>query len=150
MRLIGLDINFLAYLAGVDRNEADVGKITAARNLMAQLAGGFGFVVATQALGELFVVLTRSGLSREKAQTIIKTFSDDLACVGTTPEVFNKALALSVTHKMQVWDSLIVTASGEAGCAVLLSEDMQNGFQIGKITIVNPFVEPLHQLLIGS
>jgi predicted nucleic acid-binding protein len=147
MRLIGLDTNFLAYLAGVDRSEADKGKIAISRDLMAQLAGRVGFVVSTQALGELSVVLTRSGASREEAQAIVQTFCDELVRIGTTPEIFDKALALSVIHKMQIWDSLILTASAEAGCTLLLSEDMQAGFRAGVITVVNPFMVPLHSEL---
>jgi predicted nucleic acid-binding protein len=143
MRLIGLDTNFLAYLAGVDRCYADKGKIAISRSLMAQLAGRVGFIVTTQALGELSVVLTRSGASREEAQAIIQTFCDELVRAGTTPEIFDKALALSVIHKMQIWNSLILTASSEAGCTLILSEDMQHGFRAGVITVVNPFLEPL-------
>jgi predicted nucleic acid-binding protein len=148
MKLIGLDTNFLAYLAGVDRSDADKGKIANSRKLIAQLAGQVEFIITAQALGELFVVLVRAGTSREEAQSIIKTFSDEMARVGTTPETFDKALALAANHKMQIWDSLIVTASAEAGCTVLLSEDMQHGSRIGTITIINPFVEPLHSDLV--
>jgi predicted nucleic acid-binding protein len=149
MRLIGLDTNFLAYLAGVDRSETDKGKIANSRKLIAQLAGQVEFIITAQALGELFVVLTRAGTSREEAQSLIKTFSDGMVRVGTTAEIFDKALALSVDHKLQIWDSLIMTASAEAGCTVLLSEDMHHGFRMGSITIINPFVEPAHpQLLV--
>jgi predicted nucleic acid-binding protein len=130
MRLIGLDTNFLAYLAGVDRSDADKGKIANSRKLIAQLARQVEFINTAQALGELFVVLMRAGTSREEAQSIITTFSDEMARVGTTPEIFDKALALAANHKMQIWDSLIVTASAEAGCTVLLSEDMQHGSRI--------------------
>jgi predicted nucleic acid-binding protein len=148
MRIIGLDTNFLAYLAGVDRSDADKGKIANSRKLIAQLAGQVELIITAQALGELFVVLMRAGTSREEAQSIITTFSDEMARVGTTPEIFDKALALAANHKMQIWDSLIVTASAEAGCTVLLSEDMQHGSRIGTITIINPFVEPLHSDLV--
>lgn len=147
MKLIGLDTNFLAYLAGVGRSVDDDRKINAARALMTELNGKVGFVVSAQALGDLFVVLNRSGASREEAQVIVATFSDDLDRVGTTPELLDKALDLAVLHKLQMWDAIIVTASMAAGCTLLLSEDMQHGFRAGPMTIVNPFIEPLHAAL---
>jgi predicted nucleic acid-binding protein len=147
MRLIGLDTNILAYLAGVERNDTDKGKIAASRDLMARLAGRVSFIVTTQALGELSVVLTRAGASRAEAQAVIQMFGDELTRIGTTPEIFDSALALSVAHNLQIWDSLIVTASASAGCTLLLSEDMQHGFRAGTIMIVNPFVEPLPEQL---
>jgi predicted nucleic acid-binding protein len=147
MKLIGLDTNFLAYLAGVNRSDANQSKIAASRDLMAKLAGRAGFVVTAQALGELFVVLTRAGASRDEAQAIVETLSEGLERVGLTPDVFDKALALAVAHKLQIWDSIIVSASASAGCTLLLSEDMQHGFQVEKITIINPFVKPTHERL---
>lgn len=149
MKLIGLDTSFLAYLAGVSRSVEDDVKIDASRALMANLSGKAGFVVSTQALGELYVVLTRSRASREEAQAIVSSFSNDLDRVGMTPEIFDKALDLAVRHKFQMWDAIIVTTSIAAGCTLLLSEDMQHGFRAGPLTIVNPFVVPLHELLVG-
>ena len=37
------------------------------------------------------------------------------------------------------WDSVILAAAAEAGCRLLVSEDMQAGFTCGGVTIVNPF-----------
>jgi predicted nucleic acid-binding protein len=149
MKLVGLDTNILAYLAGVNRNDTDQGKIATSRALLARLEGRVGFVVTTQALGELFVVLTRAGASREEAQNIIETFSVGVERVGTTPEVFEKALAVATTHKLQIWDSLIIAASAEAGCTILVSEDMQHAFRAGTITIVNPFQAQGHEKLLA-
>jgi predicted nucleic acid-binding protein len=38
------------------------------------------------------------------------------------------------------YDSLIVSAALEAGCATLYSEDLQHGQRIDRLTIHNPFV----------
>jgi predicted nucleic acid-binding protein len=147
VKFVGLDTNFLAYLAGVDRGALDKGKINASRALMAQLAGRVCFIVTTQALGELFVVLTRAGASRQEAQAIVETLSAELERVGITPEIFEKALEIAVSCKLQIWDSIILSASAASGCSLLLSEDMQHGFRVGSITIVNPFVEATHPQL---
>ncbi len=46
-------------------------------------------------------------------------------------------------YSLSYWDSLICAAALEAGCAKLLSEDMQDGLVIdGRLEIVNPFAAP--------
>ncbi len=50
------------------------------------------------------------------------------------------ALALASRHNFAFYDALIVASALEAGCATLLSEDMQDGQVIeGRLTIRNPF-----------
>ncbi len=38
-------------------------------------------------------------------------------------------------------------AAAEAGCRLLLSEDLQEGFTWGGVTVVNPFAATVHPLL---
>ena len=57
------------------------------------------------------------------------------------------AIHLSIDHGFQIWDALIVETARDAGCDVLLSEDMQHGFYWGGLTIINPFKLPEHPLL---
>ncbi|MDV3256212.1 MAG: hypothetical protein LOX97_00170, partial [Sphingomonas sp.] len=57
------------------------------------------------------------------------------------------AADLSVDHKLQFWDALIVSAAADAGCAMLLSEDMQHGFVTRGLTIVNPLTDAPHPKL---
>jgi predicted nucleic acid-binding protein len=40
-----------------------------------------------------------------------------------------------------------VTAAVDAGCALLISEDMQDGFVTRGLTIVDPFASTLHPKL---
>ena len=51
------------------------------------------------------------------------------------------ALDLAVLTQLQVWDALIVNTAADAGCAVLLTEDMQDGFRWRRLTIVNPLAD---------
>jgi predicted nucleic acid-binding protein len=57
------------------------------------------------------------------------------------------AMDMAVIHRFQVWDALIVNAAAGAGCAMLLSEDMQDGFTWRGLTIINPLAEPPHAKL---
>jgi predicted nucleic acid-binding protein len=40
-----------------------------------------------------------------------------------------------------------LSAASQAGCRLLLSEDLQEGFTWAGVTVVNPFSSPRHALL---
>lgn len=142
--LVGLDSNVLAYLAGVGRSPDDGAKIDAARALLATLSGRAQCVAPVQALGELFVVLIRAGASREEARTIVLRFQQSFALADSAESALLSALDLAAAHGLQFWDSLILNAAAEAGCALLLSEDIQDGFVWRGVTVANPFAVQRH------
>lgn len=147
MTRIALDSNVLAYLAGVSRSDEDEPKITDARSLIKRLADHVSLIAPAQAMGELFVVLRRSGASADEARSILIEFVDTFGTSASESSSVLAAADLVVDHKLQLWDSLILTAAANAGCWLLLSEDMQSGFVTRGVTIVNPFSEPLHPKL---
>jgi predicted nucleic acid-binding protein len=52
------------------------------------------------------------------------------------------ASRLRGSYSFSYWDSLIVAAALDAGCATLFSEDMQHGQKIeNSLTIINPFIQ---------
>ena len=57
------------------------------------------------------------------------------------------ATDLAALHQISIWDSVILAAAADAGCRLLLSEDMQDGFTWNGVTIANPFASSLHPLL---
>ena len=147
MMLIGFDSNILAYLAGVDRGAGDAAKIGACRALLGRLSRKATCVTSVQALGELFVVLTRAGASREEARAIILRFREGFTVAGSDEPTLMSALDLAATHRLQLWDSLILSAAADCGCAMLLSEDMQDGFIWRGVTVVNPLQPVVHRRL---
>ncbi len=53
---------------------------------------------------------------------------------------YEMALEIAQRDGMSMYDALIVASALEAGCAILLSEDMPDGHVIdGRLTIRNPF-----------
>lgn len=147
MTRVALDSNILAYLAGVSRAAEDDGKIARVRALIAQLGKSVSFVAPAQALGELFVVLRRSGASAEDAREVLHAFADAFGTSASEGRTALSATDLVVDHKLQFWDALIVTAAADAGCSLFLSEDMQHGFVARGLTIVNPLATTLHPKL---
>jgi len=147
MTRVALDTNILAYLAGVSRSAADEDKIAQVRQVVARLGDAVSLIAPTQALGELFVVLRRSGASAEEARTILLEFAQAFGTAASETRTVLAASDLVVDHKLQFWDSLIVTAAADAGCSVLLSEDMHNGFVTRGLTIVDPLRSAPHPRL---
>jgi predicted nucleic acid-binding protein len=43
----------------------------------------------------------------------------------------------------------VLAAAAEAGCRLLLSEDLQDGFTWQGVTVTNPFAPTLHPILVG-
>lgn len=149
MTRIGLDTNILVYLAGVDRGDGDAAKIDRTRRLLEDLSPRATFVAPTQTLGELFAVLTRLGWSREEAREMAVRFQSTFEIADAGQSAMLSAMDLAVTAQLQIWDALIVNAAAEAGCAILLTEDMQDGFVWRGMTLVNPLAERMPQALAG-
>lgn len=142
MRL-ALDTNVLAYAEGV--NGASRKKITL--ELIARLPDERTFI-PVQVLGELFQVLVaKAGRTREKAFAAILSWQDTFPLIETSPSVLLAAIGLAKDHELRIWDSIILAGPAEAGCRMLLSEDLQAGFTWNGVTIVNPYDTKRHDLL---
>ena len=50
-------------------------------------------------------------------------------------------MKLARESSLAFYDALIVAAAADAGCRVLLTEDLQHGRSFGGVTIQNPFRE---------
>jgi len=148
MTRVALDSNILVYLAGVSRTPADDLKVERVREMIARLSTLVSLVAPAQTLGELFVVLRRSGASAAEAREILLEFSEAFGTAATEARTMAAATDLTIDHKLQFWDALIVTAAADAGCSILLSEDMQDGFVTRGMTISNPLAVPLHPKLV--
>ena len=57
------------------------------------------------------------------------------------------ATDLATDHQLGIRDAIILSAASQAGCRLLLTEDLQEGFTWAGVTVVNPFSSPRHALL---
>jgi predicted nucleic acid-binding protein len=96
-------------------------------------------VLSLQVLQEYFVTVTRKlNLDVRVARRKVELLSEfDVA----TPDVNDilAAIDLHRLHALSFWDALIIRSAKQAGCSVLLSEDMQGQREIDGVRIVNPF-----------
>jgi predicted nucleic acid-binding protein len=110
-----------------------------ARQVFAALANADS-LVALQVVGELQNALHRRlkapvHLASQQARNVFATFRS----FGYAPYAVDIALAQSAAGRLSYWDALLLASCAQAGLTVLLSEDMQDGFKLGGVEVVNPF-----------
>jgi predicted nucleic acid-binding protein len=138
-----LDTNILANGEGVNGAE----RKKAALELLQRLSPD-AVVLPVQALGELFHVLVRkAGRSPARARAAILSWQDVFPVAETSASVMLAATDLATDHGLGIWDAVMVSAAAEAGCRLLLSEDLQDGFTWRGVTVCNPFAASPHSLL---
>lgn len=140
---VALDTNMLVYVEGVN----GAARKKAALQVLQHLPPS-AVIVPVQALGELFHVLVRkAGRSPSKARSAVLAWHDACATVETSSAVMLNASDLAAQHHLSIWDAVILSAAAEAGCRLLLSEDMQDGFTWQGLTVANPFASSPNKLL---
>ena len=140
---VALDTNVLAYAEGVNGERARVSTLRLLRSLPPDET-----LIPVQVLGELFAVLVRKAKrSRTAAATAILSWGDAFPLIETSANVLIAATDLAVAHKLGIWDAIVLSAAADAGCRLLLSEDLQDGFTWRGVTVANPFAAPRHPLL---
>ena len=140
---VAFDTNVLAYAEGVNAGE----KRDAALDLVRRVPQAAA-VVPVQVLGELFNVLVcKAGWSKPDARAALLAWRDVFPVAATSPEIMLVAADLAADHGFGIWDAVILSVASHTGCRLLLSEDMQDGFTWGGVTIANPFRPDRHVLL---
>lgn len=91
--------------------------------------------MSTQVLLELHAVCTRQlGMDREVTGTAVRAVAL-FPVVSTDPELILDAVTLATDAQLSVFDAAAV----RAGCATLLSEDLNDGQLLGGVHVRNLF-----------
>lgn len=139
---VAVDTNVLAYAEGINGEARQV----AARAVLRRLPETA--IVPLQALGELYNVLTRrAGWGADRARAAILAWRDSWALAPTSEPAMLSAIDLAADHRLTIWDSVMISVASENDCRLLLSEDLQDGFSWGGVTVANPFAAQQHPLL---
>lgn len=132
-----VDTNVLVYAV----DDADPAKRDAAREILGDPVRAASLVVSTQVLAEFYAVVTRrleTPLPAAEAERAVHRLSG-LAVASLDAGTVTAAVSRAAVGGISIWDSLIVQAAIESGCAVLLSEDLQDGALIDGVRVENPF-----------
>lgn len=134
-RRFTLDSNILVYAANVT-----AGAKQEASQRIVLASGRSDCVLTLQAVSEFYWVVTRkrivpSALAAERANDLLTAFR----CVPASESAIRAALPHAVAGRAAYWDALLITTAAEAGCNLLLTEDMHDGGFINGVQIHHPF-----------
>ena len=129
-RFFDTDVLIYAFAAGDPRSAG-------AEALLAE-----GGVIGVQVLNE-FTSVARRKLrwdwpEVEAALTVIAELVWPVRPL--TADIHGEAVRLARDNALSFYDALIVAAAADAGCGVLLTEDLQHGRRLSGVTVRNPFL----------
>ena len=130
------DTNILVY--SVD--ESDPRKQTIASALIKDAIVSGNGVISTQCLQEFFNAAQKKlGLSKEAAKEYVEYFADNFPVAKISVPLILSAVDISIKSQFSFWDSLILSAAIDAGCATVYSEDLNDRQIVDGSKIQNPF-----------
>lgn len=133
-----VDTNILVYALAAD----DARRSPVAQKLIQELMFDGSLRTSTQVLQELYVTLTRKVRTKMEPRLALG-YLERLAAwpvFSADFEAVREAAELSLTSQLSLWDALVIVAAARSGAKKLYSEDMQNGFHVMGLTVVNPFL----------
>ena len=140
-----LDANVLIYASGAVADDP--------RHLRAQdvLFRGFrsgATLLTLQALGEFSnVAMRRYKLPGSQTRALVDSWRAALPVHPAAESDLADALDAASRHRLQFWDAMLWATARRMGVRCLLTEDMQDGRELGGVTFVNPF-DPANDALI--
>jgi predicted nucleic acid-binding protein len=132
-----VDTNILVYAHDSSSGE----KNRKSRDLLNALWKTGNGLLSTQVLQEFFVIVTQKipkAIPRHTARLIIKSLGQ-WRLMLIDRETILEAIDLQDLYRLSFWDALIMETAIRGEARFLLSEDLQHGFEVGSITVVNPF-----------
>ena len=134
-----VDTNVLVYRFDHD----EPAKRDRARQILDEEGGAGRLVLSTQVLQEFFVSTTRKlarPLSVNDALEAVRHLAV-FPVVLIDPALIIDAITLSRDHQISLWDALILQAAARERCVQVLTEDLQDGWEILGLEVVNPFAD---------
>lgn len=131
-----VDTNVLVYA----RDATEPEKQRRAAEWMAHLWDSGRGRLSLQVLQEYYALVTRKldpGMPEDEAR-------EDVAALrmwtplDADPDLLEEAWEIEDRYGFSFWDALIVAAARRLGCAVLLTEDLQDGQELGSARVRSP------------
>jgi len=142
-----VDTNVLVYWRDATDPQKQRRALAWMEFLWERRTGCLGF----QVLQEFYVTVTAKlspGLSPELARLNVRQL---LAWnpVAVDDRLLEEAWRLQDRFRLPWWDALIVAAAQISACRYLLSEDFQDGMEMGDLKVVNPFLNRPEDFFLG-
>lgn len=96
-------------------------------------------VISTQVLSEYYSsITTKLKIDPFDAKESMKPLADIETVIIDVGHI-DRAIEISILHRLSFWDGLILSAASGARCEKILTEDMNHGQTIAGVLIENPF-----------
>lgn len=132
--IVFLDTNVLVYLF----DEDEPAKRAIARALFRDYPE---LRLSTQVLQEFFVAVTRKLARPLLPQQALRAVENFLAypVAVISADLVTMGIRRSIDSHLSFWDALIVETALAEKAAVLVTEDLQDGWRVGSMRVWNPF-----------
>lgn len=103
------------------------------------------YIVSEQVIAEVSAnLLRKASIEGAHLMRLVESFYGRCQVVTPGLDLHRRANGLRGKYHLSFWDSLIVAAALEAGCNILLTEDMQHGLMVeNQLSVLNPLLEPV-------
>jgi predicted nucleic acid-binding protein len=128
-----VDTNVLLYVLSADERKANI----------AEAILGKGATISVQVLNEAASVCVRKlKMSWPEVHELLNGIKACCEVLPLTLSIHEQALVLAERFQLSIYDALVCAAAQEARAQTLLTEDMHEGLVLGKLKLVNPFLNP--------
>jgi predicted nucleic acid-binding protein len=133
-----LDTNILVYAADRDAG----GKRDRALEIIAR-ASRRPCILTIQTLAEFYHATTRKGIvPQAEAAAQVRDWLELFPTAAADADALRLAMQASERGQLAFWDALVLATARQAGCAVVLSEDMADATKLNEVTVLDPFKGP--------
>jgi predicted nucleic acid-binding protein len=144
-----IDTNLLVYSADQDGGE----RHEKSRDLVFR-AANVDCILTVQALAEFYRVVTgKFSIPPRDAARVVNGWRDVFPLCAADDAALVDAMDAVETHRLAFWDAMLWATARRAGCRAVLSEDFQDGQELGGVIFINPLAptpSPMLEEFIGS
>jgi predicted nucleic acid-binding protein len=142
--MVSFDTNILVYAT----LSAPLAKTHRARDLLLRGMRTGSSILLLQTLAEFSsVAIRKAGIEVDAVRTTIDAWRAVLPVQDTQDDDLSAALDAVKNHRLAFWDAMLWGAAQRAGVRHLLTEDLQDGFELAGVRFVNPFEAANNRLI---
>jgi predicted nucleic acid-binding protein len=142
--IVSFDTNILVYATAA----SPIVKTSRARDVIARGIRGGASVLLLQALAEFSnVAIRKAGIPAGEVRTTIDAWRAVIPVRVAEENDLSSALEAVKIHRLAFWDAMIWAAARRVGVRHFITEDLQDGFEMGGVTFINPFKSANDQLI---
>ena len=126
-----IDTSVVLYAVDANASKADVAD---------EIIDNGGFI-SVQILNESLEVMRRKWkLPWSKVRSFLEYLEASCTVLPLKLETHHRAADIAEATGIRIYDALLIATAEDAGCNILLTEDLNDGQRIGSVTIRNPFI----------